>query len=84
MSTPLPEREALVATAQSLFAHSYSFRTASSISVPIDDLVYAALAGFSFVHQSPAASPSRNCFARALEAIRSIGRESPGMQEELA
>ena len=48
MNTPLPELEALVATAKSLFARGYSFGTAGNISIRLDDSVYAMPTGSSF------------------------------------
>lgn len=54
MNTPLPELEALVATAKSLFVRGYSFGTAGNISIRIDDSVYATPTGSSFENLSAA------------------------------
>ena len=83
MNTPLPEREVLVATAQSLFAHSYSFGAARNIPVPIDDLSTPR-------PPDPPLKPkfgnfgSEDFFGRAVQAVRSVRRECPKLQEELA
>lgn len=52
MNTPLPELEALIATAKSLFARGYSFGTAGNISIRLGDSVYATPTGSSFQNLS--------------------------------
>lgn len=70
MNTPLPELEALVITAKSLFARGYSFGTAGNITVRLGDSIYATPTGSSLETISADALAVSDLRGNVLSAIK--------------